>query len=677
MTPTLYLLIDLGENIALVLALCFLEDQAWARLKRLEERPRRALLGLLFGAIAMVGMLMPIAILPGVTIDARVVLVALAGLFHGAPAALAAAIVVIAFRLQLGGDGTVAGILAIAQGAVLGAWAHRRLHGRRVDLPRLLAVGALVAVGSLLCILALPAQRTEVLARLALPVLVGYPIATAVLGWLIALQIRHRDGIAEEVAARTAQAERALAEARRLEASLVQAKEAAEAANRAKSDFLARMSHEIRSPLNAVLGYAQLLARDPALGARQREAVAVINRSGEHLLQLISDILDMARIESGRGGCDAEDIDLHALLAGAEDLFRLRAQAKGLALSVRLGAGLPRFVRTDQRKLRQILINLLSNAFKFTVAGAVTIEADWSDGRLAVTVRDTGPGLEPEEAARLFQPFVQGGAGRRRGDGTGLGLAISDGFARLLGGTLGVASEPGRGAAFTLAIPAPAVAGATAAPAARRVVGLAPGQAAPRLLVADDHAESRDVLAALLREAGCRVDAVADGAAAVAACRAHPFDLVWMDIDMPVLDGLAATRAIADLPAPRPTVVAITASVFAEDRDRLLAGGCAAVAHKPFRDEEIFVLLERLLGIGFVWTVDAGTEPPSDDDASLRPALAAVPASERARLAEAVAAGDVEAAAAALRGWPDRALAERLGTLLHGYAFDRLQRLLA
>ena len=482
-------------------------------------------------------------------------------------------------------------------------------------------------------------------------------------------EVRRRRVVEDDLRANQQHLEAAREEAERLSRQ-------AESANRTKGEFLASMSHEIRTPLNAVLGYAQMLARDPALGAGHRSAVATINRSGEHLLALITDILEMSRIEAGRSTCDAEDFDLPALLEDLRSLFLLRARDKGLALSVALAPGLPRYLRSDQRKLRQVLVNLLANAVKFTATGAITVSAEHAAGRLRVAVRDSGPGIAPDELAPLFQPFVQVGPGRGRVGGSGLGLAISRGFARTLGGDLTVESVVGQGSTFTVTVPAAVVDQAERVVAARReVVGLAPGQAPPRVLVAEDHPDNQRLLCELLTGAGLEVRAVGDGAAAVAAARDWRPQLIWMDLDMPVQDGLQATRAIRALPGGQPVIIALTAATFAEDRARILAGGCDEVLPKPYREEDLFTLLERRLGVRFTWK-GGGEAAPAAPAHDLRGGLAALPPEQRHALRRALAAGDVTEIAALAATWSDRATAAGVVGLVEEFALERLDGLL-
>ena len=454
--------------------------------------------------------------------------------------------------------------------------------------------------------------------------------------------------------------------------------EQAESANRAKSVFLANMSHEIRTPLNAVLGYAQLMQRSPALSEEHRKAVQAINRSGEHLLQLINDILELSRIEAGRSTCASEDFDLHAMLDTLYSMFHRQADEKGLRFSIDRSSDLPRFIQTDQRKLRQILINLLSNAVKFTDRGQVELFASQTAGRLIITVRDTGPGISADERLQLFQPFYQVGNGQRTGKGTGLGLAISRGFAILLGGALTIESTVGEGSRFIVDIPVETAASQPIQRQQRRFAGLLPGQRTPRILVAEDHADSRNALFELLSLAGCTVEGCDDGAAAVAACRRIMPDLIWMDIDMPVLDGLAATAVIRSLPGPQPRIVALTAAAFNEDRSRMLAAGCNEVIRKPYRDEDLLELIERLLGVRFSWISPAdGVDLPATlprDECLAR--LSLVSQVERDRLRHALVIGEPESCTGILTSWNDRELVAALHLLVTTFSFELVLRYL-
>ncbi len=342
------------------------------------------------------------------------------------------------------------------------------------------------------------------------------------------------------------QAQTELTERRRIEAELQQAKEAAEAASQAKGAFLANMSHELRTPLNAILGFTQLLARDDNLTLDQRDNLATIQRSGQHLLTLINDVLDMSKIEAGRMALRPENFDLRHMLNDLEEMFRLRATNKHLMLDFDLTSDLPRYLYADEGKLRQVIINLLGNAVKFTVAGGVALRAAYHTDRLSIEVEDSGPGLTAEELTLIFRPFVQVASSQTAHEGTGLGLSISYEFVRLMGGELRVSSVPDHGSVFSFDIPvtlSPADSVPTI-PEARRVIGLEPNQPKYRLLIVDDRDTSRRLLVKLLAPLGFDVREAIDGREALAVWADWQPHLIWMDMRMPVMDGHEATRHI-------------------------------------------------------------------------------------------------------------------------------------
>lgn len=470
--------------------------------------------------------------------------------------------------------------------------------------------------------------------------------------------------------------------------ALEEEKEKAEASNRAKSAFLANMSHELRTPLNAILGFSTLMTQSSDIPETEKDNLKIINHSGEHLLQLVNDVLDMSKIEAGHVRLDAEDFDLGELIRNITDMMRIRASEKGLQLLVDQTSKFPRIIHGDAPKLRQILINLLSNAIKFTNQGGITLRLDTLEDDdcnlvLKFEVEDSGTGIEQKDIERIFMPFEQL-ANATSQKGTGLGLAITRQFVNMMGGDIHVQSKPDEGSIFSFSIQ---VKHATTdvdlishgGPGGKTVISLADGEPEWRILVVEDQLENQLLIQKILKQIGFQVKIAENGAKGIELFQTWQPHFIWMDRRMPVMDGLTATRKIRQLPGgDQVKIVALTASVFKDQRDEVMEAGSDDFVRKPYRPEELYDCMARHLPLHYRYAEDGELEDEGSKLLNLSTQdMAQLSETLRDSLYRAAVIGDAQSITEIIQTLPEAqiALASGLRKLVDAYRFDLIMEL--